>query len=290
MPSRTRTARERWSQFLSFVVVWVLAAIVGSALLFYFTVGSDPPPAAPEPEPTPVALKDDAPEPAPAPVSEVARSTPASEPTIEHVRNDVRDEPAPRQRVRAMSDSERASKVAAHIRRAATATDAGDYGAAILAYQGALELEPNHFEVKILMAQVTSLSELEARAAGQRFQETRTEVTIDGSRSESEAAELIIEILPSAPNPGDPYVLRVRAHNASDQDLGLMSVELVDAHNSMKSERGRPVTPLAQRLGPKETALLWERRSDWTVADRTGSIDVVVILADGSRLSKSLRW
>ena len=161
---------------------------------------------------------------------------------------------------------------------------------AILAYEGALELEPNNFEVKILMTQVASLSELEARKAGQRFQESSTELTTDGSPSESRAAELIIEILPSAPNPGDPYVLRVRAHNLSNQGLALISVELIDTHASMNSERGRPVTPLAQRLGPKETALLWERRSDWTAADRKGSIDVVVTLADGSRLSKSLRW
>ena len=189
-----------------------------------------------------------------------------------------------------MTASERASKVAAHIRRAASATEAGDYEEAILAYEGALELEPNNFEVKILMAQVASLSELEARKAGQRFQESSTELTTDGSPSESRAAELIIEILPSAPNPGDPYVLRVRAHNLSNQGLALISVELIDTHNSMNSERGRPVAPLAQRLGPKETALLWERRSDWTAADRKGSIDVVVTLADGSRLSKSLRW
>jgi hypothetical protein len=189
-----------------------------------------------------------------------------------------------------LTHDERASKTASHIRHAATAMDAGDYDNAILAYESALELEPNNFEVKILMTQVMSLRELEAREAGQQFRETRTEVTTDGLRSESQTAELIIEILPSAPNPGDPYILRVRAHNASDQRLGLTSVELVDAHDSMKSERGRPVTPLAQRLGPKETALLWEKRSDWTVADRTGVIDVVVVLADGSRLSKSLRW
>ena len=35
MPKPARTARERWSQFLTFVVMWILAAIVGSALLFY---------------------------------------------------------------------------------------------------------------------------------------------------------------------------------------------------------------------------------------------------------------
>jgi len=189
-----------------------------------------------------------------------------------------------------MTVPERASTVASHIRRAATATEAGNYEKAILAYESALELEPNNFEVKILMTQVMSLRELEAREAGQRFRETRTEVTIDGSRSESQTAELIIEILPSAPNPGDPYILRVRAHNTSDRGLGLTSVELVGAPDSMKSERGHPVTPLAQRLGPRETALLWEKRSDWTVADRSGIIDVVVVLADGSRLSKSLRW
>ena len=289
MPMPARTARERWSQFLTFVVMWVFAAIAGSALLFYFIIGrSDPPRAAPEPEPTHVALEDRAPEPSPAPVSvsEAAPEARAPEPSI----TKVRDEPAPRTRVPVMTASERASKVAAHIRRAASATEAGDYEEAILAYEGALELEPNNFEVKILMAQVASLSELEARKAGQRFQESSTALTTDGSPSESRAAELIIEILPSAPNPGDPYVLRVRAHNLSNQGLALISVELIDTHDSMKSERGRPVTPLAKRLGPKETALLWERRSDWTAADRKGRIGVVVTLADGSRLSKSLRW
>ncbi len=286
MPMPARTARVRWSQFLTFVVMWILAAIIGSTLLFYFTGRSGPPPAAPEPEPTHVALEDRAPEPSPAPVSEDAPEAPAPEPII----TKLRDEPAPRTRVRMMTASERASKVAAHIRRATSATEAGDYEEAILAYEGALKLEPNNFEVKILMAQVVSLSELEAREAGQRFQESSTELTTDGSPSESRAAELIIEILPSAPNPGDPYVLRVRAHNLSNQGLALISVELTDTHDSMNSERGRPVTPLAQRLGPKETALLWERRSDWTAADRKGSIDVVVTLADGSRLSKSLRW
>ncbi len=288
MPMPARTARERWSQFLTFVVMWVLAAIVGSALLFYFTGRSDPPRAKPEPEPTHVTLEDRSPEPSPAPVSvsEAAPEAPAPEPNI----TEVRDEPAPRTRVRVMTASERASKVAAHVRRAASATEAGDYEEAILAYEGALELEPNNFEVKILMAQVASLSELEARKAGQRFQESSTELTTDGSPSESRAAELIIEILPSAPNPGDPYVLRVRAHNLSNEGLALISVELIDTHDSMTSERGRPVAPLAERLGPKETALLWERRSDWTAADRKGSIDVVVTLADGSRLSKSLRW
>ncbi|GMR24346.1 MAG: hypothetical protein BMS9Abin37_2877 [Acidobacteriota bacterium] len=290
MPIPTRTARERWSQFLTFIVQWVLAAVVGSASLFYLTGGSDPLPAAPETEPTQVALEDRAPEPAPAPVSEDVVEAPAPAPDIKHARENVRKEPTPLEPVPVMTDGERASKVATHIRRAATATEARDYEEATLAYQSALELEPNNFEVKILMAQVTALSELEAREAGQRFRETRTELTTDGSRSESQAAELIIEILPSAPNPGDPYILRVRAHNASDRGLALTSVELVDAHSSMKSEQGRPGTPLAQQIGPKETALLWERRSDWTVADRTGVIDVVVILADGSRLSKSLRW
>ena len=287
MPART--ARERWSQFLTFVVMWVLAAIVGSALLFYFIIGrSDPPPAAPKPEPTHVVLEGRAPEPSPAPVS-VSEATPEA-PAPEPIIRKVRDEPVSRMRVRVMTESERASKVAAHIRRAASATEAGDYEEAILAYEGALELEPNNFEVKILMTQVASLSELEARKAGRRFQESGTELTTDGSPSESRDAELIIEILPSAPNPGDPYVLRVRAHNLSNQGLALISVELIDTHDSMNSERGRPVAPLAQRLGPKETALLWERRSDWTAADRKGSIDVVVTLADGSRLSKSLRW
>ena len=286
MPMPARTARERWSQFLTFVVMWILAAIIGSTLLFYFTGRPGPPPAAPEPEPTHVALADRAPEPSPAPVSEDAPEAPVPEPII----TKLRYEPAPRTRVRMMTASERASKVAAHIRRATSATEAGDYEEAILAYEGALELEPNNFEVKILMAQVVSLSELEAREAGQRCQESSTELTTDGSPRESCAAELIIEILPSAPNPGDPYVLRVRAHNLSNQGLALISVELTDTHDSMNSERGRPVTPLAQRLGPKETALLWERRSDWTAADRKGSIDVVVTLADGSRLSKSLRW
>ncbi len=276
MPART--ARERWSQFLTFVVLWILAAIVGSTLLFYFTGRSDPPRAMPEP--TEMAKDDRASEPSPAP------EAPGPEPII----TKLRDEPAPRTRVRVMTASERASKVAAHIRRAASATEAGDYDEAILAYESVLELEPNNFEVKILMAQVASLSELEAREAGHRFQESSTKLTTDGSPSESRDAELIIEILPSAPNPGDPYVLRVRAHNLSDRGLALISVELIDTHDSMNSERGRPVKPLAQRLGPKETALLWERRSDWTAADRKGSIDVVVTLADGSRLSKSLRW
>ena len=311
MPIPARTARERWSQFLSFVVVWVLAAIVGCTLLFYFTAGSDPPPAAPAPEPTQVALEDRAPEPPPAPVSEDAPPEPAANIEDVDVRDDVPDEPAPPEPVRVMTDSERASRVASRIRRAATATDAGDYEEAILAYEGALELDPNNFEVKILMAQVMSLSELKAReagASGKRFQESRTEVTppsstarrgfgtgnngnnIDGTPSESLAAQLIIEILPTAPNPGDPYVLRLRAHNVSNQVIALMSVEFIDTHDSMKSEQGRQATPLAQRLGPNETALLWERQSDWTAADRTGTIVVVVTLAGGSRLSKSLRW
>jgi tetratricopeptide (TPR) repeat protein len=210
MPART--ARERWSKFLTFVVMWVLTAIVGIALLFYFTGRSVPPPAAPEPEPTHVALEDRAPEPSPAPVSEDAPEAPAPEPII----TEVHDEPAPRTRVRVMTESERASKIATHIRRAATATEAGDYEKAILAYEGALELEPNNFEVKILMAQAVSLRELEAREAGQRFRETRTEVTTDGSRSESRAAELIIEILPSGTQPGRP----VCSQGASTQCVG----------------------------------------------------------------------
>ena len=109
MPART--ARERWSQFLTFVVMWILAAIVGSALLFYFTGRSDPPRAAPEPEPTHVALEDRTPEPSPASVSEDAPEAPAPEPNI----TKVHDEPTPRTRVRVMTASERASKVEAHI-------------------------------------------------------------------------------------------------------------------------------------------------------------------------------
>ena len=270
--------------------MWVLAAIVGSTLLLYLSGGFEPRPTPAEPELAPAIAEAHTPEPPPAPVSQAVVEARAPEPAIKHAREKLREKPAPLEPVRVMTDSERTAKVATHIRRAAKATDAGDYEQATLAYESALELEPNNFEVKILMAQVMSLSELEARDAEHRFRETRTELTTDGTRSESRTAELIIEILPSAPNPGDPYIVRVRAHNASELGLRLTSVELVDAHDSMKSERGRPVTPLAQRLGPQETALLWERRSDWTVADRTGVIDVLVVLADGSRLSKSLRW
>jgi hypothetical protein len=292
MPKTPRTAHERWTQFLTFVAAWVLAAIVASALLFYFTARPGPPAPSPEPEPISDVVPEPvpAPAPSPAPVADTVAEPPPPEPKAAPAPPRTSRPQARAQTRRVMRERESAAKVADHVREAASATEKGDYDAAIRHYESALELEPNNFEVKILRDQVAGLRALETRETEQRFQESPTELTAAGVATRAISAELSIELLPAAPKPGDPYVLRVRAQNLSNEPLSLTSVELVDTHASMKQERGRATKPLAQRLGPRENALLWEKRSDWSVADNSGAIVVTVTLDDGSRLSKALRW
>lgn len=305
MPTQRRTAGQRWKQFLSFVAVWVLTAVVGSALLIYFTASSEPE-LAPEPandEPQLALAPSVAEAPGPedietdadlVPVAATPEPLPVAPPEPVPNGNQARDVVRPRSQPSAtrpgLTEAERAAKVGNFVRDAARATEAGDYDRATRAYESALELDPNNFEIKILMSQVASLTEIEAREAGApRFRESPTNVS-GGPGTGAAAAELIVELLPAAPNPGDPYILRVRAYNSSEQSLALTSVELVESHDSMKSEKARTSEPLARQLGPNENALLWERKADWTRADRTGTILVAVTLADGTRLSKSVQW
>ena len=294
LPAESRSAHERWSEFLFFLVGWVLAAVVGSALLFRFVVDPCPSPRTPGP------LGDGSPEPR-QPSAPVELPLAPAQP-VEPVGEDPK-------RLEPSTELEKARFVVSHLLRAAELAEAGEYDEAIRTYEAVLAIDPYISEIEILIAQMVNLRELEtlrAQAPAKRFRETPTEFHpppsteprgssggggVDVKRAgASVPAEVIIRFSPQTPNPGEPYVLRVLMYNFSNNTMWVESIELVAAHESMKSERGRRLIPRKQQIRTRETALLWEGQGVWTAADSTGTVEVAITLVGGAGISKKIGW
>ncbi|MGH9333801.1 MAG: tetratricopeptide repeat protein, partial [Vicinamibacteria bacterium] len=102
--------------------------------------------------------------------------------------------------------------------------------------------------------------------------------------------EVIVQIQPETVQPGDPYTLRVRIHNSGNKPIGVKTIELVSTFGPKTTGRGQQLTPLVQRVNPRDTSVIWETRGTWSEDQRQGSIEAVVTLIGDAKLRKTIRW
>ena len=102
--------------------------------------------------------------------------------------------------------------------------------------------------------------------------------------------ELIGEINPLTVQPGQPYYLRVRIFNKGNKPLGIKSLELVSTYGARTSGKGQPLTPMVQRVNPRDTALVWEVRGNWTEDQNKGKVQANVLLVGNAKLTKTIQW
>jgi hypothetical protein len=189
---------------------------------------------------------------------------------------------------------------------------AQNYVEAIAAYDQALELDPNNARLifdrntaQNAMQQVAAAATVSALA----IRQTKTEFIRPGdsdvpkgfesgggvqvnraTSAPDNPAELIVEIHPKTVQPGDPYYLRVRVHNQGNRPVGVKSIELVSTFGSRTTGKGQQLTPMVQRVNPRDTSLIWEVPGTWSEDQNTGSIQAIVTLIGDAKLVKTIQW
>jgi predicted Ser/Thr protein kinase/tetratricopeptide (TPR) repeat protein len=208
--------------------------------------------------------------------------------------------------------SKRQALIDGYVRQAAEHVKNRNYEEAIAAYDKALEQDPTN--VQLLTGRnnvVVALDQQKAAASVRALQisETATEYVSPSSgsdgpggfetggvkvkratRAPENPGELVLQIQPETVQPGDPFTLRVRVHNQGNKPIGVRSIELVSTYGSKTTGRGQQLTPLVQRVNPRDTSVIWETRGTWTEDQNQGSIEAIVTLIGDAKLRKTIRW
>ena len=100
----------------------------------------------------------------------------------------------------------------------------------------------------------------------------------------------MVEIYPITVQPGQPYYLRVRVHNKGNKPIGIKSLELVTTYGARTSGKGQPLTPVVQRVNPRDTSLLFEVRGNWSEDQNKGKVQAIVTLVGNAKLTKTIQW
>ncbi len=207
---------------------------------------------------------------------------------------------------------QRQSVIDGFVSQAAQAVKNRDYEGAIAAYDKALEQDPTNVQLLTGKNNVLVAMEQQKAAASVRalqISETATEYLSPGSANEGpkgfdtggvevhqatkapeNPGELIVQIQPETVQPGDPYLLRVRVHNQGNKPIGVKTIELVSTYGPKTTGKGQQLTPLVQRVNPRDTSVIWETRGTWTEAQNQGSIEAIVTLIGDAKLRKTIRW
>jgi hypothetical protein len=90
--------------------------------------------------------------------------------------------------------------------------------------------------------------------------------------------------------PGQPYVLLVRVHNAGNQTIHIKSLELVSSYGGRTIGKGQQIPARTPQVSPRATAVLHEVAGTWTEEQNKGSIVANVALVGGGSLTKSISW
>ncbi len=220
------------------------------------------------------------------------------------------------------SQKERQGQISTQLQRATSHVEAGEYDAAIAAYDGVLDLDPTNAAATAGKSQVVGLrrqvqldrqrrEELEQKTAvapRRTIVESKTEFTDprgqDGPKgfdvggvevkkatsAPTFPAQVIIEVNPVNAQPGQPYVLRVRVFNEGNRPIHVKSLELVSSYGGRTTGKGQQLPARTQRVNPRSTAVLHEVSSTWTEEQNKGMIVANVALVGGGFLTKSISW
>ena len=105
-------------------------------------------------------------------------------------------------------------------------------------------------------------------------------------------AEVVIEVVPEDAKAGEPYSLRIRLRNVSNQAIFAQSLEVVSTFKGRKIGQGQPKDLNRRRVDAQGSVILFERNDRWSEElDQGGEIEATVILADRKgTLTKTLQW
>jgi hypothetical protein len=259
---------------------WVLAFILGAVLIFRFAVGGDVPRSGQLPTNT---------------TSESSESSTSSVPPAPSEPGEAREPIDPLERTRQ-------AMFVAYVEEATELIQEANYEAAIECYDKALEIEPGNVNVLQLRAQAAMLKAQETGSL--EIRQSRTEVVgvvrkpqesggiaVSRATDENESfGELIVEIRPMNPKPGDPFLVSVRLHNAQNRSIRVKTLELVSTFGSKSIGRGQQLTPLVSVAPPKTVSLLYETRGTWTEDRAKGSIEAIVTTVGDTALRKKIWW
>jgi serine/threonine protein kinase len=220
------------------------------------------------------------------------------------------------------SQREREAQVATQLQQATKYVDVGDYDSAIAAYDAVLNLDPTNSaassgksyavnlkrQVELDAQRRLELEQIAAAAPTRTIVESKTQFTTPGGQDAPKGfemggvevkratgaptfpAELTIEVNPVNAQPGQPYVLRVRVHNAGNQTIHIKSLELVSSYGSKTIGKGQQIPARTPQVSPRATAVLHEVSGTWTEEQNKGSIIANVALVGGGSLTKSISW
>ena len=198
-----------------------------------------------------------------------------------------------------------ASEAAGHLKQQ-------NYEAAIAAYDRALEVDPTN--AQLIASRNTAQNAMQQAAAAATvaalaIRESRTQFVAPGQSGSVEGfveggnvkvnratsapktpAEVIVEIHPRTVQPGDPYYLRVRIHNEGNRPIGVKALELISTFGATSTGKGMELTPMVQRINPRDTSLIWEVPGTWSEDKSAGSIEAIVTLIGNAKLLKKIEW
>jgi tetratricopeptide (TPR) repeat protein len=207
--------------------------------------------------------------------------------------------------------AERQARIDSFVGEATAHMRAESYEAAIASYDKALEIDPNN--AQLIAARNTAKNAMQqkqatATATGLAIQQSKTQYVAPGesdapkgfegggvkvkraTSAPDNPAELIVEIRPRTVQPGDPYFLRVRVANRGNRPIGVKSIELISTFGSRTTGKGLQLTPLVQRVNPRDTSMIWEVPGTWTEEQNQGSIQAIVTLIGDAKLIKTIQW
>ena len=188
------------------------------------------------------------------------------------------------------SQKERQGQISTQLQRATSHVEAGEYDAAIAAYDGVLDLDPTNAAATAGKSQVVGLrrqvqldrqrredlAQKTSVAPTRTIVESKTQFTdpsasegpkgflVDGVEAKPATAaatfpaDVTIEVNPVNAQPGQPYVLRVRLHNAGNGTIHVKSLELVSKYGGNTFGKGQQIPARTQQINPRATALLHE--------------------------------
>ena len=218
---------------------------------------------------------------------------------------------ARQQNVQQRATAERQAQIDRYVSEATEYLKAQNYDAAIAAYDKALEVDPNNAQLinaknmaqtAMRQAAATAVTALAIHESKTQFVrpgqpdapkgfETSDGVKVQRATSAPDnPAELIVQIHPTTVQTGDPYYLRVRIHNKGNRPIGVKSLELISTFGGRAMGKGQQLTPLVQRVNPRDTSLIWEVPGTWVEDQNQGSIQAIVTLIGNAKLLKTIQW
>jgi serine/threonine-protein kinase len=214
------------------------------------------------------------------------------------------------------TDAHQKAEAVKHVREAALLIGKGDYEKAIDAYQKAMENDPQNREARSGLKRAVDLQREAGQASerptveARRFVESETEFT-PGTADTSNAllgfemeegmniketadpfypAKVVIELEPADARPGETYVLRISVFNEGYNAIDFESLELVSRYGGKTVGKSQPIAVRSPQVGPRSSVVLHEIEGVWKETQNHGEIDAIVLLGDGGKLTKRVRW